>query len=514
MFYGSVNRRFRPLGFKGVALILADDLGWGDVSYHGVGKIGCRLISYLLITVTSLAFASLGQAADQPNIIVLLADDLGYGELSCQGNPEIPTPHIDSIAANGVRFTDGYVTGPNCSPSRAGFMSGRIPTRFGYENNPIGPRNEDPAIGFPASEVTIAETLQDEGYVTGIIGKWHLGGTAAYHPFRHGFEEFFGFTHEGHYFVPPPWKGVTTMLRRKTIPGGGEGRWIGKKKLIYHTWPSNEPDYDANNPIVRGGQPIEEHEYFTDAITREAVDFIDRHDDKPFFLYVPYNAVHSPLQGADAYMRKFAHIEDIQRRIFAAMLANMDDSVGDILYQLRKSGLEENTIVFFLSDNGGPTKELTSSNLPLRAGKGAMHEGGLRVPFMVQWKGTIPAGKVYDKPVTSLDIYATAAANAKAVAPKNIEGVDLVPYLTGIISGRPHETLFWRQGGKAGLRHGDWKLVRMGGRKNVGNAKWELYDLSNDLSEEHNLAKKNPERLAELIAIWEKMNGEMQNPMF
>ena len=471
-------------------------------------------ISYLLITVTSLAFASLGQAADQPNIIVLLADDLGYGELSCQGNPEIPTPHIDSIAANGVRFTDGYVTGPNCSPSRAGFMSGRIPTRFGYENNPIGPRNEDPAIGFPASEVTIAETLQDEGYVTGIIGKWHLGGTAAYHPFRHGFEEFFGFTHEGHYFVPPPWKSVTTMLRRKTIPGGGEGRWIGKKNLIYHTWPSNEPDYDANNPIVRGGQPIEEHEYLTDAITREAVDFIDRHDDKPFFLYVPYNAVHSPLQGADAYMRKFAHIEDIHRRIFAAMLANMDDSVGDILKQLRKSGLEEKTIVFFLSDNGGPTKELTSSNLPLRAGKGAMHEGGLRVPFMVQWKGTIPAGKVYDKPVTSLDIYATAAANAKAAAPKNIEGVDLVPYLTGKISGRPHETLFWRQGGKAGLRHGDWKLVRMGGRKNVGNAKWELYDLSNDLSEENNLAKENPERLAELVAIWETMNGEMQEPMF
>lgn len=469
---------------------------------------------FVFSLIASLAFASVGQAADQPNVIVLFADDLGYGELSCQGNPEIPTPHIDSIAANGVRFTDGYVTGPNCSPSRAGFMSGRIPTRFGYENNPIGARNEDPTIGFPADEVTIAETLQDAGYVTGIIGKWHLGGTAAYHPFRHGFEEFFGFTHEGHYFVPPPWTGVTTMLRRKTIPGGGEGRWVGKKNLIYHTWPSNEPDYDANNPIVRGGQPVEEHEYFTDAITREAVDFIDRHDDKPFLLYVPYNAVHSPLQGADAYMEKFAHIEDIQRRIFAAMLANMDDSVGNILKQVRKSGLEENTIVFFLSDNGGPTKELTSSNLPLRAGKGAMHEGGLRVPFMVQWKGTIPAGKVYEKPVTSLDIYATAAANAKAVAPKNIEGVDLVPYLTGRNSGRPHETLFWRQGGKAGLRHGDWKLVRMGGRKTVGNANWELYDLSNDLSEENNLANKNPARLNELVAIWEKMNGEMKEPMF
>ena len=472
------------------------------------------LIPSLLVVVSVLAFVSIGKAVDTPNIIVLLADDLGYGELSCQGNAEIPTPHIDSIAANGVRFTNGYVTGPNCSPSRAGFLSGRIPTRFGYENNPIGHRNEDPTIGLPADEVTIAETLQNAGYVTGLIGKWHQGGTAAYHPFRHGFEEFFGFMHEGHYFVPPPWEGVTTMLRRKTIPGGGEGRWVGKKGLIYHTWGNNEPDYDADNPIIRGGQPVVETEYLTDALTREAVDFIDRHDDKPFFLYLPYNAVHSPLQGADAYMRKFSHIEDIQRRIFAAMLANMDDSVGAVLKQLRKSGLEENTLVFFLSDNGGPTRELTSSNAPLRGQKGMMYEGALRVPFMVQWKGAIPAGKVYDNPVSSLDIYATAAANAKAKAPKNIEGVNLIPFLTGENSGRPHETLFWRQGGKAGLRHGDLKLVRMGGRKDVGNAKWELYDLSKDLSEETNLAQSNPEKLAELIALWEEMNGEMREPMF
>mgnify|MGYP006079102989 CR=1 FL=1 len=472
------------------------------------------LIPSFLVVVSVLAFVSIGKAVDTPNIIVLLADDLGYGELSCQGNAEIPTPHIDSIAANGVRFTNGYVTGPNCSPSRAGFLSGRIPTRFGYENNPIGHRNEDPTIGLPADEVTIAETLQDAGYVTGLIGKWHQGGTAAYHPFRHGFEEFFGFMHEGHYFVPPPWEGVTTMLRRKTIPGGGEGRWVGKKGLIYHTWGNNEPDYDADNPIIRGGQPVVETEYLTDALTREAVDFIDRHDDKPFFLYLPYNAVHSPLQGADAYMRKFSHIEDIQRRIFAAMLANMDDSVGAVLKQLRKSGLEENTLVFFLSDNGGPTRELTSSNAPLRGQKGMMYEGALRVPFMVQWKGAIPAGKVYDNPVSSLDIYATAAANAKAKAPKNIEGVNLIPFLTGENSGRPHETLFWRQGGKAGLRHGDLKLVRMGGRKDVGNAKWELYDLSKDLSEETNLARSNPEKLAELITLWEQMNGEMREPMF
>ena len=473
-----------------------------------------RILRDLLIGIGLLGLSGLCHAKQTPNIIVLFADDLGYGELSCQGNPEIPTPHIDSIAANGVRFTNGYVAGPNCSPSRAGFLTGRIPTRFGYENNPIGHRNEDPAIGLPASEVTIAETLQDAGYVTGLIGKWHQGGSAAYHPFRHGFEEFFGFMHEGHYFVPPPWGGVTTMLRRKTIPGGGEGRWIGDKNLIYHTWGSNEPDYDADNPIIRGGQPVVETEYLTDALTREAVDFIDRHDDKPFFLFLSYNAVHSPLQGADAYMRKFAHIEDIQRRIFAAMLANMDDSVGEVLDQLRESGLEENTVVFFLSDNGGPTRELTSSNAPLRGQKGMMYEGALRVPFMVQWKGGLPRGQVYDHPVSSLDIYATAAARAQAKAPPQVEGVDLVPFLTGENSGRPHETLFWRQGGRAGLRHGDLKLVRMGSRKSVGQVKWELYDLSRDIAEETNLAERYPERLTELVAIWEEMNSEMQEPMF
>ena len=471
-------------------------------------------VGFTLVALLFMAASEVAAEADNPNIIVLLADDLGYGELGCQGNEEIPTPHIDSIAANGVRFTNGYVTGPNCSPSRAGFLSGRIPTRFGYENNPIGHRNENPAIGFPTSETTLAETMQDAGYTTGLLGKWHLGGTAAYHPFRHGFEEFFGFMHEGHYFVQPPYEGVTTMLRRKTLPDGEVGRWIGKEKLIYHKWPSNEPDYDADNPIIRGGQPVMETEYLTDALTREAVDFIDRHDDKPFFLYLAYNAVHSPLQGADAYMRKFSHIQDIQRRIFAAMLANMDDSVGAVMKQLRKSGLEENTLVFFLSDNGGPTRELTSSNAPLRGQKGMMYEGGLRVPFMVQWKGTLPKGKVYNHPVTSLDIYATAAANAKATAPENIEGVDLIPYLTSKRSDRPHDTLFWRQGNKAGLRHGDLKLVRMGGRKAVGNAKWELYDLSKDISEERNLAKANPEHLSELVALWKKMNAEMQEPLF
>jgi len=469
------------------------------------------LIAFLLSVLTT----ALVSAAEQPNIVILFADDLGYGELSCQGNSEIPTPHIDSIARNGVRFTDGYVAGPNCSPSRAGLLTGRIPTRFGYEFNPTGALNEQPGFGLPSLEVTIAETLQNSGYTTGLIGKWHQGGTADYHPFRHGFDEFFGFLHEGHYFVPPPYNGVTTMLRRKTLPGGLTGRWIGNKGLIYTDhMGNNEPDYDADNPITRGGQPVVETEYLTDALTREAVDFIDRHDDKPFFLYLAYNAVHSPLQGADAYMEKFSHIEDIHRRIFAAMLANMDDSVGAVMEQLRQSGLAENTLVFFLSDNGGPTRELTSSNLPLRGQKGQMYEGAIRVPFMVQWKGTLPSGRIYDKPVSSMDIFATASASAGAKTPGQVEGVDLVPFLAGEDNGRPHQTLYWRQGGKTALRHGDWKLVRMGKKFGPGNAKWELYDLSKDISEERDLATSQPERLVELVRLWEKMNGEMSEPLF
>ena len=476
----------------------------------------CVVLRVLVVLPMVALGASLSADDGRPNIIVFFADDLGYGELGCQGNSEIPTPYIDSIAESGVRFTAGYVAGPNCSPSRAGLLTGRTPTRFGYEFNPIGARNEEPGIGLPSKEVTIAETLQDAGYTTGLIGKWHQGGGAEYHPFRHGFDEFFGFTHEGHYFVPPPWKGVTTMLRRKSLPDGSKGRWEGEKRLIYSThMKSAEPDYDANNPIVRGGQPVVESEYLTDAFTREAVDFIDRHDDKPFFLYLAYNAVHSPLQGADKYMKKFAHIEDVHRRIFAAMLANMDDSVGAVMNQLRKSGLEENTLVFFMSDNGGPTRELTSSNLPLRGEKGQMYEGAIRVPYMVQWKGKIPAGEVYHQPVSSFDIYATAVANSAGVTvPEQVEGVDLLPFLKGEDQGRPHETLYWRQGGKAAMRHGDWKIVRMGKRLQAGRAKWELYDLSKDVSEQTNLAGVHPEILAELISRWNEMNSEMVDPLF
>lgn len=471
------------------------------------------LLTGILVAVLSgFAFGGGGvkRVSDMPNVIILLADDLGYGELGCQGNGQIPTPNIDSIAKAGVRFTSGYVTAPNCSPSRAGLITGRYGTRFGHEFNPTGTRNSNPKTGLPSGQKTLGYHLQKAGYVTGVFGKWHLGATTQYHPYRRGFDEFFGFLHEGHYFVPEPWEGVSTWLRRETLPGGGKGRRTFGKVTYSTHMKYSEPEYDADNPILRGSQPVNEKEYFTDALTREAVDFIGRHSEKPFFLFLAYNAVHSPLQGADKYMEKFEHIEDIQRRIFAAMLANLDDSVGAVMSKLREEGLEKDTMVYFISDNGGPTEELTSSNLPLKGGKGQMYEGGIRVPFMVQWPGNIPKGKVYDRPVITTDIFATTFAAAQVSIPKGkkYDSVNILPYINGEKTGDPHDTLYWRQGVKSALRKGDMKIVRS--RKGT----WELYDLSKDISENNNLANKQPEILKKLVEEWNKLNGEMVKAAF
>lgn len=458
-----------------------------------------------------------GFAADKPrkpNIVVILADDLGYGELGCQGNREIPTPHIDSIAAEGVRCTAGYVTAPNCSPSRAGLLTGRYGTRFGHEFNPIGAKNEDPAFGLPTSETTLADVLRDAGYVTGAIGKWHLGGTARYHPLRRGFDSFFGFLHEGHYYVPRPWAEVTTMLRRRTLPGGGLGR-RAFGDVVYSTHLGHdEPEYDANNPLLRDGQPEAEAAYLTDAFTREALAFVDRQRDKPFFLYLAYNAVHSPLQGTNAYVKKFAQIDDVHRRVFAAMLSNLDDGVGAILNKLRSADLENDTLVFFLSDNGGPTRELTSSNKPLRGEKGSVYEGGIRVPFLVRWPGRLPAGARYEMPISAIDIFATCSAVAGATTNQNrkLDGVNLLPYLSGESAERPHETLYWRQGRNTAVRLGDWKLLRHG--RGTADGDWELYDLAHDLSEVKNLAAAEPQRREALLRVWQRLDGEMVAPAF
>ena len=453
----------------------------------------------------------------QPNIILIIADDLGYGETECQGNPQIPTPHIDSLAEQGVRFTDGYVTGPFCSASRAAIMTGRYQTRFGYEKNPIGHKNEDPRIGVPSGEWTIAEQLQRSGYTTSLVGKWHLGGAAEYHPMRQGFDEFFGFLHEGHYFVPEPYQGVTTMLRRKVLPGLVKGRWVSKDgKTIYTDhMKHDEPDYNANNPIVRSSQPVEVKKYLTDAFTDEAIDFIKRNSDRPFFLTLAFNAVHSPLQGLDKHMLKFSHIEDVHRRIFAAMLANLDDNIGRLNKYLKDNKLEENTLIFFISDNGGPTRELTSSNAPLKGEKGQLYEGGIRVPFIVKWTGNLPAGEVYESPVIATDIFATSAAVSGVKVQNNStrDGVDLIPYLKGQKSGTPHKSLYWRSLEHGALRMGDWKIHRKRLKPGM-SSDWALYNLKEDIGETKNLAGENPDKLKELINEWNKYNSQMVEPLW
>lgn len=457
-----------------------------------------------------------------PNIVYIVADDLGYGELGCYGGTEIPTPHLDRMACDGARFTSGYVTAPFCAASRAALLTGRYQTRFGFEFNPIGAKNAEPGIGLPTSEKTLADRLRSKGYVTAAVGKWHLGGTAPFHPLRRGFDEFFGFLHEGHYFVPSPWKGVTTWLRRTALPDGSTGlpggstalpgqstgRWVSPDgRIIWSTHlNSREPDYDADNPILRGSQPYDETDNLTDAFTRQACDVIDRYQTQPFFLYVSFNAVHSPMQGADHYMERFAHIEDIHRRIFAAMLCHLDESVGRIQAKLKECQLEEDTLLFFVSDNGGPTKELTSKNTPLRGGKGDLWEGGIRIPFLLNWKNTIPSGTVIHQPVSTMDVAMTACQAAHADR-SNLDGVDLLSCTKDQAAAPVHEALFWRVGKKNAIRQGDWKLVRDG-------KMWQLYNLAQDLQEENDLAKQLPDRVEQMGQVWDQWNQEQIAPLW
>ncbi len=403
-------------------------------------------------------------AARKPNVLVIVADDLGYADIGFHGCKDIPTPHLDSIARNGVRFTDGYVCASMCSPSRAGLLTGRYPQRFGHEFNP-GPRG-----GLPTSEITLANLLKSQGYATGLVGKWHLGSEVKFRPRHRGFDEFFGFLLATHSYV----KHAPAKLRS----------------------------------LFRDGQAVHEAEYLTDAFAREATDFITRHRSEPFFLYLAFNAVHGGPQATPKYLERFAHIADAQRRLYAAVLSAMDDAVGAVLAKLREAGLVEDTLVFFLNDNGGPTDGAIYRNDPLRGTKGTLYEGGIRVPFAVQWKGRLPAGKTYSHPVISLDIFATAAAAAGAALPRDhaTDGVNLLPHLRGERPLPPHDALYWRFGSVAATRRGTWKLVR------VADRPAELYDLARDVGETRDLARAQPEAAAELARALARWDGELSPP--
>ncbi|MBL9083434.1 MAG: sulfatase-like hydrolase/transferase, partial [Planctomycetales bacterium] len=295
--------------------------------------------------------------AKKPNVVIFYADDLGYGELGFQGfTTEIPTPNIDSIAAGGIRFTQGYVAATYCSPSRAGLMTGRYPTRFGHEFNAVARHS-----GLSLQETTMAQRLKDLGYATACVGKWHLGGTTEYLPTNRGFDEFYGTLNNTPFYHPT--------------------QFIDSRK-------SNEV------------QPVDDKDFYTtDAYAERATDWIGKQTDKPWFLYLPFNAQHAPLQAPQKYLDRFPNITDEKRKIFAAMLSSMDDAVGAVLAKVKAMGQEENTIFFYIADNGGPTLSTTSQNGPLRGYKMNTFEGGPRVPFAMQWKGVLPAGKTETRPV-------------------------------------------------------------------------------------------------------------------
>ncbi|MBN7811037.1 sulfatase-like hydrolase/transferase [Algoriphagus sp. H41] len=443
-----------------------------------------RIFPLLLgVLLAAGSFAQQRPAQDRPNVIIILTDDQGYKDVGFNGSTDIPTPGIDRIADSGVVFTSGYVSYAVCGPSRAGLLTGRYQDRFGFSKNPLFAPN-DPQMGLPLSEETMADLLKKAGYATAAFGKWHMGAHPDLYPNKRGFDEFYGFLSGGHNYFPEDYT-VADITQAKSQMDGYRTR------------------------LLRNTERVDETEYLTDALSREAVDFVERHHEEPFFIYLAYNAPHTPLQATEKYLSRFAHIEDPKRRTYAAMVSAVDDGVDALLDKLDELGITDNTLVFFLSDNGGPSPHNASDNSPLRGFKGDFFEGGIRVPFAVQWKGVIPAGIRYDAPVISLDIFATAAATSQASPKNELDGVNLVPYLTGENQGLPHEQLFWRnyQAGKFAVRTPE--------SKQITTAKETLlFDIQNDISESRNLAADEAKRAAQLSQRVEEWKKTLMDPIF
>ncbi|MES2995707.1 MAG: sulfatase-like hydrolase/transferase [Verrucomicrobiota bacterium] len=432
------------------------------------------------IFLLPLVLALTAKAEKKPNFVFIVADDLGYADVGVHGSKDIKTPHIDSLAATGVRFTSGYSNHSVCSPMRAGFLTGRYQHRFGYETNvPYDPRN--PHLGMPDDVVTIPQRMQKAGYATAAIGKWHLGAHPTKHPNHRGFDFFYGFLGGGHDYF-------TVDFREKDDEG-------------------------YRGALLRNGTPETFQGYLTDRLSDEAVKWIAANKEKPFYLYLAYNAPHSPLQAPEEKIAQFSKIEDGRRRTYAAMVSSMDDGIGRVLKTLEETGLRENTVVAFLSDNGGAGKANSSSNLPLRGQKGSFHEGGVRMPFVVSWPARFPKGKVDDRPVIALDLPVTAVHLAGAPTDGPLDGKDITPFLTSQAKDEPiHEALFWRmtlsrRTGYA-IRAGNMKLTATSG----DGAAHELHNLATDPNEEKPL--DSPADLARLQTLWDAWNKDNIPPAF
>ncbi|MCF8277584.1 MAG: sulfatase-like hydrolase/transferase [Flavobacteriales bacterium] len=462
-------------------------------------------------------------SAAKPNIVIIIADDLGKTDISLYGNPPIQTPNMDAIGQKGMTFTEGYITSPICAPSRAGMLTGRYQQRFGFEYQPHDrypknriemfvykhfiatgdwlvadqiefPRFEDVVKnGMPPSELMLSEILQRKGYRTGIAGKWHLGVGEHAIPINRGFDYQYGFYEAYSLYMADTSDPNIINQRHKDFSDPfiwGKGR-------------------TGNCAIRRNDQVIDEKYYLTDRIAEEAKQFIDKNQDGPFFLYVPFLAPHTPFQATKDYYDKLGHIKDRNKRVYNAMIWQLDDAVGSIIQHLKSLGLMDNTIIFFLSDNGGATYTGATDNAPLKGGKFTNFEGGLNVPFMVRWDGKVKPGSHYDKSVVSMDIFATALqlAGVPYTIDRKLDGVSLLPVLTDSFTLPIHEQLCWRSGYNRAIRMGDWKLIT-----DDLSGNHALYNISEDKEEQHNLYESKPEIVKQLLnqhALWE---AEMIDP--
>ena len=427
--------------------------------------------AYLICTI--FAATQISHGAGQPNVVILFADDSGYADFGFQENARDDfkhlTPHIDSIANAGARFTNVYVTGAVCSPSRAGMMTGRYQERFGHETNlPPGTQS-----GLPLSETFGVKRLQKIGYKTGLIGKWHLGYPDEFHPNRRGYDHFYGLLQGSRPYYP----------MEKTT---------------------------RDRVIQDNGTPTEETGYVTDRLGDAACDFIKENKDHPFYLFVSFTAPHGPLQPRKSSYdtQRIKHIKHEARRNYAGLIVAMDDNIGKVLVTLGNHGLNDNTIVIFTNDNGGPGGKDSTSNYPLRGHKGELLEGGIRVPWAMAWPGIIKPGSVINTPVITMDILPTVfeAADEPIDANWELDGDSLLPLFGASKNSFPQRTLYWRRSGIEGpiaLREGNWKLIN----RRAPDQQPELYKLDKDIGETTNVAKANLNILKRLLAkmnAWEK----------
>lgn len=464
------------------------------------------------------------QGQRPPNIILIMADDLGFNDVSItgQGVAGTPTPNIDAIGREGVVFTQGYAGNATCAPSRAALMTGRYATRFGYEFTPtdvklpgwfptslirpdamfarnianfasdweVKPVFDEEAAknlpppgnkGMPASEITIAEQLQSRGYHTVHLGKWHLGEAKGMRPEDQGFDESLGFMIGGQMFLPEDHPQVV----------------------------NSKQDFDpidrflwANLPYslqYNGGQRFAPDRYMTDYLSHQAVQSIRANRNRPFFMYLAYNAPHTPLQALKSDYDALSGIKDHRARVYAAMVRALDRGVGQVMAELKRQGLDDNTLVIFTSDNGGAHYVgLPQINRPYRGWKATFYEGGTHLPFLMRWPARIAAGSRFGSPVSQFDIFSTASAAAGSALPADrpVDGVDLLPFVGGDATGVPHRTLFWRSGGYRAVLHDGWKLHSL-----THPAGERLYHLASDPTEQTDVAAREPARVAALKAM-------------